>query len=96
MKFEWDPAKNRANQKKRRVRFEDAVGVFKTTSESVELFDEAHSYDEERFITIGPVTGGLVLVVWTERYDDLVRVISARWATSSERALYRRFMEQRR
>lgn len=62
----------------------------------LDLFDEQHSDFEERFISIGPITGGLVLVVWTERVEDVVRVISARWATPHEQTLYRLRMEHRR
>ncbi len=32
---------------------------------------------------------GLVIVVWTERDGDVVRIISARWATRNEQALFR-------
>jgi putative transcriptional regulator len=34
-------------------------------------------------IAIGPITRGLVLVVWTERDEDILRIISARWAHAS-------------
>ena len=51
---------------------------------ALEIFDAAHSATEERFITIGPIKDGLAVVVWTERDDDVVRIISARWATTRE------------
>ena len=76
--------------------FEVAVEVFRAEDEALELFDEWHSEFEDRFITIGPICGGLVLVVWTERIDEVIRVISARWATVGERRLYREHMEKRR
>ncbi len=90
MVFDWDPLKNSANQKKHGLAFEDAIGVFEGEDEALELFDEWHSDDEDRFITIGPIRSGLAMVVWTERPDDVVRVISARWATPRERRLYER------
>ncbi len=96
MEFEWDPEKNRTNQKKHGVSFEEAVSVFDADDEALELSDEHHSDFEDRFITIGPIQGGLVLVVWTERVDEIIRVISARWATPNERRLYHRQMEERR
>ncbi len=96
MNFDWDSEKNRRNQKQHGLSFEDAVKVFDAEDQALELFDEDHSDFEDRFITIGPIQGGLVLVVWTERVDDIIRVISARWATPGERRLYRRHMEQRR
>ena len=93
MRFEWDPAKSRANKLKHGIDFEEAVRLFDHESECLDIFDEAHSIDEERFITIGPVQRGLVLVAWTERELEIVRVISARWATPGERDLYHRHME---
>lgn len=54
----------------------------------MEIFDEQHSDAEHRFIAIGPIQRGLVLVVWTERDRDTVRIISARWATRREQQLF--------
>ena len=34
-----------------------------------------------------------VLVVWTERSEDLVRIISAWWATKTEEELYAEYLE---
>ena len=96
MRFEWDARKNLLNQRKHGIRFEDAVHVFDEPEEAIDIYDELHSVAEDRFITIGPIEGGLAVVVWTERGEDYVRVISARWATVRERALYRRAMEDRR
>lgn len=73
MRVVWDDSKNRANQRKHGVSF----------------FDEAHSNEEDRFIAVGPIDRGTVLVVYTERDEDTVRIISARWATRRETALYR-------
>ena len=50
---------------------------------------------EERFIAIGPIRRGIVLVVWTEPGDDVIRIISARLATPHERELFHRHMEKR-
>jgi uncharacterized DUF497 family protein len=48
----------------------------------------------DRFIAIGPIRRGLVLVVWTERDEEVIRIISARRATKHEQALYRSHIEQ--
>ena len=56
----------------------------------MEIFDDAHSDEEDRFIAIGPIERGLVLVVYTEHDDEMVRLVSARWATKREAELYRR------
>lgn len=47
-----------------------------------------------RVIAIGPIRRGLVLVVFTERSEDTIRLISARWASESERTLYVEYMEK--
>ena len=86
----WDERKNTTNRKKHGVSFEDASELLTQTDEShLVLFDEEHSGIEDRFISIGPIRKGLVLVVWTERVDDEIRIISARWATKREVELYR-------
>lgn len=89
MRVSWDRAKNLANKKKHGVSFEEASELFRSGVDYLELFDEAHSDDEDRFIAIGPIRRGLVLVVWTERDEDVVRIISARWATRAEQTLFR-------
>jgi uncharacterized protein len=60
----------------------------------LELFDDAHSVEEDRFLAIGPTRRGLVLVVWTERDEDEIRIISARWATPRETDLFREHTER--
>jgi len=60
------------------------------------IFDEAHSGLEDRFIAIGPIACGLILVAWTAREDDKFRIISARWATKREQALYHSCMDESR
>jgi uncharacterized DUF497 family protein len=89
VKVTWDHAKNLANQKKHGVSFEEARELFTSDIDCYEIFDEAHSEIEERLISIGPIRRGMVLVVWTERDEDTVRIISARWATKREQTLYR-------
>ena len=61
-------------------------------SEYLEIFDEAHASDEDRFIAIGPISRGVVLVVYKEQEDDRIRIISARFATTREAAMYRAYM----
>ena len=88
MKVVWDEAKNTANQKKHGVSFEEAQELLSIEDERLDIYDDQHSIDEDRFISIGSIRRGLVLVVWTERDSDQVRIISARWATRGEKALY--------
>lgn len=94
--IEWDEAKNQSNQHKHGVSFEEASEVFASDVDYLEIFDDEHSEDEERFIALGPIRRGLVLVVWTERDDEVVRIISARWSTERERRLFATYMESNR
>jgi uncharacterized protein len=89
VKVVWDEAKNTANQKKHGVSFQEAQELLWSEDARLDIFDEEHSDEEPRFISIGPIRRGLVLVVWTERDSIEVRIISARWATRREQELYR-------
>jgi uncharacterized DUF497 family protein len=55
----------------------------------LEIFDAAHSQAEDRFIAIGEINRGIVVVVYTEREDDLIRIMGARFATKREQERYR-------
>ena len=95
MRVEWDPTKDLANQRKRNVSFREAAELFTSGRDYLEIFDAPHSELEDRFIAIGLVRRGVVLVVWTERDEEVIRIISARWATSREERMYREYLEQR-
>jgi len=83
--FQWDTKKAQSNVKKHGIAFSDAVGVFEDPH-GITIDDPAP--DEQRFVTMGVDFLGRVLIVcWTAREDD-IRLISARQATSSERATY--------
>jgi uncharacterized DUF497 family protein len=94
VKVEWDEGKDRENQRKHGLSFEEAQRVFSPSGDYLELFDEAHSDVEERFIAIGPIRRGIVVVVWTERAENVLRIISARFATPRERVRYRSYLER--
>ena len=96
MRFEWSEKKNRENQRKHGVSFEEAQCLFEFGDDYLEIFDADHSTVEERFIALGPISRGLVLVVWTEREEDVIRIISARFATRDESALYRTYKDSNR
>ena len=88
MIFEWDEEKNRLNLKKHKLDFETAALVFGDDDRLI-FYDENHSEEEDRYITIGSINGCVVVlfVVYTEQ-DDTVRLISARKANNAERRLY--------
>jgi hypothetical protein len=95
VRFEWDRKKEQLNVAKHGVSFREAKELFTSKGDFLELYDGEHSELEERFIAIGPIRRGLVLVVYTERNEDTVRFISVRWATKDERALFLEYMEER-
>ncbi len=94
MRFEWDPEKAARNEEVHDVTFEEACELFESGAETLEIYDVEHSDTEDRFKSVGPVRRGLVLVVWTERDDDVIRIISAWWATTKERRMYQEFLEE--
>ena len=61
--FEWDPAKARQNARKHRVRFERGATVFLDPN-ALSLFDDQHSEEEERWITLGLDETGVLLVIF--------------------------------
>ncbi len=89
MRFDWDPEKEKANLDKHGISFAEAIELFSSGVDYLEIYDEDHSQDEDRFIAIGAVAERIVLVAYTERPEDTIRVISARPATRQEIQLYR-------
>ncbi len=88
VRFDWDEDKARANINKHGVSFEEASTVFSHPLAKV-FSDEEHSGEEVREIIVGwSVLDRLLLVAFTERGDDVVRIISARKATRQERRDY--------
>lgn len=92
MRFDWDPRKDEANREKHGIGFDEAKTLFTSGVDYVEVFDEAHSVDDDRFIAIGPAARGIIVVVWTEQPAETVRIISARPATGREVELFREYM----
>jgi uncharacterized DUF497 family protein len=90
MAFAWDEAKDRVNRRKHGVSFETAVLVF--DDPHVVSYPERNVDGEERWHSIG-LAGDIVilLVVHTveeQNDEEEIRIISARKASSRERALY--------
>ncbi len=88
MKFQWDPNKAAVNLRKHGVSFDEAVTVFKDPLALI-FDDEDHSSEEHREIIIGvSMLNRLLLVCFVERYEDIVRIITARPATNQEKKDY--------
>ena len=88
MLFEWDDEKEKINIVKHGIDFATAARVFRDENR-LEIYDEAHSDNEDRYITIGSIDGVtfIVMVVYTER-GEAIRLISARKATKQEGRMY--------
>ena len=91
MKYEWDEKKNKINQQKHGVSFEEAKEVFEDPLQISKL-DYRFSYFEERWITIGSTSKHKILVVanlfFTDDGEEIIRIISARRANKQERESY--------
>jgi uncharacterized DUF497 family protein len=89
MRFDWDERKERENRRKHGVSFQEAVSVF-ADENALFMQDPDHCTDEARFILLG-LSGNLRTLVVCHCYrkkDDLIRILSARKATKSERQTY--------
>jgi len=91
MKFDWNPDKNKSNIKKHGVDFEEAETVFQDEM-ALELFDDEHSDNEDRYIIIGisSKTRELMVCHCYRNGGNVIRIFSARRATKTEIALYER------
>lgn len=86
--FEWDERKAASNLDKYGVSFDEASTVFDDPLASI-FDDERHSFNEKREIIVGhSINNRLLLVCFTERPQEIIRIISAREATRRERKDY--------
>lgn len=76
--FEYDPEKNRKNIEKHGISFRSAARVF-FDYDRIELYDEAHGVEEDRYDTIGDTSAGNLTVIGnlrdTHRVDDILFVV---------------------
>lgn len=91
MIFEWDEEKAKKNYQDHGISFETAKLVF-NDPEHIELYDDEHSIDEDRYIVIGIVENVLFVVFTVREYnnkkEEVIRLISARVLTPQERRDY--------
>ncbi len=93
---EWDDQKNLINIRKHHISFETASKVF-LDPYFLEILDEGHLENEERYQGFGNVGGIAILTVfYTERCSDgkvRHRIISARGLDREERKAYEEFIK---
>jgi uncharacterized DUF497 family protein len=95
MRFEWDENKNRSNQRKHGLSFETAELVF-ADPRAVSILDRITDDAEDRWQTLGRVADVVLLVAHAYRGQndvEVIRIISARKATSNERRIYEKTHE---
>jgi hypothetical protein len=86
MEYEWDPAKAKANLRRHKVDFADAVLALEDP-----LARTVHDPDasgEERYIALGADPSGRLLVTVFTRRRNRIRIISSRRASRAERRHY--------
>ncbi|PCJ43629.1 MAG: hypothetical protein COA71_01790 [SAR86 cluster bacterium] len=88
--FEWDSTKDKSNQKKHGISFDEAQSVF-YDEYAIQFYDDVNSETEEdRFLLLGLSSKSQILMIChCERgKGEVVRIISARKATTKERKSY--------
>jgi uncharacterized DUF497 family protein len=87
LRFEWNDQKALDNVVRHGVTFGEATDVFYDPY-AVEVYDSDHSSYESRFAIIEYSTARMLYVVYAERVNNVIRIISARPPTPAERKLY--------
>ena len=83
--FEWDEEKDQINFRKHGIHFKTAARVFLDPNKLIRE-DEEHP-SEQRYDILGKV-GRVLFVVCTFKEENVIRLISARLATVSEKRRY--------
>jgi uncharacterized DUF497 family protein len=80
--------KAESNKKKHGVSFAEAASAFSDPN-AIEFLDEKNSEKEDRWILVGlSARSHVLLVVFVEREEKLIRIISARKAVKEEMNQY--------
>jgi uncharacterized DUF497 family protein len=86
--FEWDANKAALNLKKHAVSFDEGTTVFDDPL-AVIFADPNHSLRERREVIVGhSINNRLILVCFSERSEETIRIFSARTLTKRERKDY--------
>ena len=85
MIFDWDKKKRKTNIKKHRIDFSELRKVFEKPM--LTRVDNRKDYGEIRWISLGDLDGEIVVLIYTEKENN-IRLISARRATKNEESIY--------
>lgn len=58
LRSEWNPNKDKANRIKHGLSFDEAKELFAGGKRFLEIYDDEHSDEEDRFMAIGPIRAG--------------------------------------
>ena len=89
IQFAWDKNKDKLNQKKHKVSFQEAQTIFLDDTAQM-IYDPDHSESEDRFVLLGMSMKLRMLVVCHcyRENDEIIRIILARKATKKEEKQY--------
>ena len=88
MQFEWDQNKAKLNYENHQIHFSEASTIFADPLE-LTILDPDYSVGEFRYLSIGKSSNGTLMIVsYTEREPDIIRIISARKVTIKEQKYY--------
>jgi uncharacterized DUF497 family protein len=91
--FEWDEEKNRGNIRKRGFDFADAWEIFEAPMRTA--LDLREDYGEVRWKGIGFLGNRIVVVIFTYRSENIIRIISLRKALKHERKKFEEAIRNR-
>jgi uncharacterized protein len=87
MRYEWNSVKAKANVDTHGVDFAEAATVLE--DDFALTREDADALNEQRFVTLGVSSiGNLLVVVYTYREPDIIRLISAWKANKPQRSQY--------
>lgn len=93
MDFEWDKNKNQENIVRRGVSFSYAARIF-LDGNRIKKIDNRKDYGEKRYIVLGKIEDRIFVVVYTNRINQIQRIISARKANARENKTYYQFQSE--
>jgi uncharacterized protein len=91
MKFEWHEGKNKINIEKHGADFADAHEIFERTMLINQ--DNRMNYGENRFIGVGYIKSRLMVIIFTRREPNIIRIISLRKANKREQARFEKALK---
>jgi uncharacterized protein len=90
MQFEWDEVKNQENIRKHKIDFADVSPMF--DSPMLIEPDDRSDYGEDRWFGLGFLYSNIAVIIWTERQNDVIRIISVRRANRHEQQRFEDYL----